>query len=123
MFGSSPHHHHPHTAVAAKATTNANHPKLGSKPGNKRATLAAGLAGQPVCMAIQTTQITKAQVVKKINVNQSIKAATLRRSVGSAKAAKVANAGKASRRVCWLDALVRNVVETVKPANHKGNTK
>ena len=70
--------------------------KLWTNPGASRATLAAGFAGMPVCMEIHTTQMTNAQPVKKIRVNQSINALTLRLSVGNAKAAMAARAGKAS---------------------------
>ena len=69
-----------------------------SKPGAKRSTLSAVFAGQPVCMANQTTQMTKAQAEKNSSVNQSTKADRLRRSVGKAKAAKVAKAGRANNR-------------------------
>ena len=64
----------------------------------------------------------KAQPEKKSRVNQSIKAATLRRNVGSAKAAKVANAGSASNKV-WSDDCVNIAVPTVKAVNHMGSTK
>ena len=97
-------------------------PKLGTKPGAKRATLAAGCAGQPVCMAIQTTQMMKAQPEKNSRVNQSMKAATLRRKVGSAKAAKVASGGKASSRVRSADT-VSKAVTTASRENHMGKTK
>jgi hypothetical protein len=87
-----------HTTLAASATKKGAREKLCTKPGTSRATLAAGFAGKPVCMEIQTTQITKALPVKKIRVNQSINAPTLRLSVGKAKAANAASAGRASNR-------------------------
>jgi len=87
---------HIHTKVAQTAITNGVSEKLCTKPGASRATLAAGCAGMPVCREIQTTQMTRAQPVKKIRVNQSISAPTLRLSVGRAKAASAASAGSAS---------------------------
>ncbi len=96
--------------------------KLGVNPGNNRATLAAGCAGQPVCIAIQTTHTIKAQPEKKSSVNQSINAATLRRNVGRANTAKLANAGNDSSKVC-SDDRVSNAVPTVSAVNHMGSTK
>ncbi len=73
-------------------------------------------------MAIQITQMMSAHVEKNNSVNQSISAATLRRNVGKANAAKVANAGKANNKV-WLDELVNKAVLTVNAVNHNGKTK
>jgi len=39
--------------VAASASTKAIGENSGTKPGTSRATLAAGLGGEPVCIAIQ----------------------------------------------------------------------
>ena len=73
-------------------------------------------------MAIQITQMMKAQPEKKSSVNQSISAATLRRNVGNAKAARVANAGRARSNV-WSEDRVNMAVPTVNPVNHIGRTK
>ncbi|MDT4843457.1 hypothetical protein FQZ97_773910 [compost metagenome] len=86
-------------AEASRARPNSSPENSGTKPGASRATLAAGLAGTPVCMANQITQMMRAQPVKKISVNQSISADMLRRSVGSANAASAASAGRASSSV------------------------
>ena len=98
-------------SVVASAATKAGHWNTGSKPGASRATLAAGLAGTPVCRDSHTTQMTMAQSVKNSTVNQSISEAMLRRKVGSAKAASVASAGSATSRARSL-ALVNTVVVT-----------
>ena len=82
-------------SVEAVASAKASPPNSGWKPGAKRATLAAGLLGTPVIIATQMTQMTTAADVKKSTENQSIKALTLRLSVGSAKAASTARAGNA----------------------------
>jgi hypothetical protein len=82
--------------VAATAGSTAQSEKLGTKPGASRATLAAGWGGTPVCIDSQTTQMVSAQPLKNSSVNQSIRAATLRLSVGRAKAASVASAGSPS---------------------------
>ncbi len=79
--------------VAKSATTKALRPKLGKKPGRSLATFAAGCGGQPVCMANQTTQMMNAHPLKKIRVNQSIKALTLLCRVGKANAANAAKKG------------------------------
>ena len=84
--------------MANSAGTSSRSEKLGSKPGASRATLAAGLAGLPVIMANQMTQITAAQPVKNSKANQSISAETLRLSVGSAKAARQARPGRAASK-------------------------
>ena len=78
----------------------------GSKPGARRATLAAGLAGTPVCSEIQTTQMTSAQPLKKSSENQSISArhAALAASAARTRPASRAPAGRASARgpdVAW----------------------
>jgi len=109
-----------HTSVAQTAMANGVNEKLGTKPGAKRATLAAGCAGTPVCMAIQTTQMTSAQPVKKIRVNQSISAPTLRLSVGRAKAASAASAGSASSSERSA-ALVVNVAALAMATKQTGN--
>src|SRR5688500_3519011 len=85
-----------HAAVAASAIANEITEKLGSNPGASLATLAAGLAGTTVCIETHTTQMTRAQPLKNSRVNQSISAETLRPSVGNAKAASAARAGRAS---------------------------
>ena len=108
--------------VASVAMSKVSHSKLGSKPGKRRLTFAAGCDGQPVCIAIQMTQMMKAQPEKKMRVNQSIKAATLRRRVGKAKAASVASAGSANKRVCSADCVSKAVL-TVSAVNHMGKTK
>jgi hypothetical protein len=73
-------------------------------------------------MANQTTQMMKAQPEKKSSVNQSMKAAMLRRKVGSANAANVANAGNDNSKVRSADK-VSKPVTTDNEANHMGNTK
>jgi hypothetical protein len=73
-------------------------------------------------MANHTTQMMKAQPEKKSSVNQSMNAATLRRSVGNANAASVANAGKDNSKVRSADK-VSKPVTTDNEANHMGNTK
>ena len=71
--------------------------KRGTKSTASLATLAAGLAGMPVCMAPYMNQMNSAVVVKKQMENQSMAAAALRAMVGSAKAASTARPGRASR--------------------------
>ena len=66
--------------------------------------------------------MTMPQPVKNSSVNQSIKAAMLRRSVGSANAASVANAGRASSSVRSAG-LVVTVAAIVTTANHSGRTR
>jgi hypothetical protein len=84
--------------------------------------LRAGLAGNPVCKESQTTQIINAPALKNSKVNQSIKALTLRFSVGKAKAAKVANAGKANNKERSPDS-DKQVVKMTTVTNHKGKNK
>src|SRR5215218_638223 len=60
--------------VATNAARKGTKPKLGVKPGASLKTLAAGLAGTPVCSEIQITQMTSAQPLKNSRVNQSISA-------------------------------------------------
>jgi hypothetical protein len=96
--------------------------KLCVKPGASRATFRAGCGGNPVCIDIQTTQMIKAQPLKKINVNQSIKAPRLRPSVGSAKAARAANAGSANNNDLSA-ALVVNVAALATATNQRGSHK
>jgi hypothetical protein len=106
--------------VAAKAARKASSEKLGSKPGASRATLAAGRGGTPVCIATHTTQMMSAQPVKNSRVNQSISAATLRLSVGSAKAARVASAGRPSSSArSAVD--VSSAAASDTPRNHRGS--
>ena len=64
----------------------------------------------------------KAQPVKKISVNQSINAEKLRLNVGSAKAARVAIGGKASKSV-WFSVRVNIATHMESAVNHKGRTK
>src|SRR5574343_2097940 len=93
------HHTRAHQArVAARATAKAMAENCGSKPRASLATLAAGLAGTPVCVDTQITQIAMTEALKNSRVNQSIKADMLRRSVGRAKAASAARAGRLSSR-------------------------
>ena len=108
--------------VANTATAVRPNENSGENSGAKRVTLAAVLAGVPVCMATQTTQMMSAQALKNSNVNQSIKAPKLRLSVGSAKAANVATAGKAVKSA-RSDKPVNHVAPTVTKANHKGKAK
>ena len=63
-----------------------------------------------------------AQPVKKINVNQSIKALTLRPSVGSANAASAASVGNASNKERCAELVVR-VAATATSTNHSGSHK
>jgi hypothetical protein len=72
-------------------------------------------------MANHTTQMMNAHPEKKIRVNQSIKADTLRRKVGSAKAPNVANGGKAKSMVLSAVGVNKEVV-SASEANHSGNT-
>ncbi|MCB1989211.1 MAG: hypothetical protein KDE69_12910, partial [Burkholderiaceae bacterium] len=77
----------------------------GSNPRASFATLAAGFAGTPVCVDVHMTQMAMADTEKKSRVNQSISAATLRRNVGRAKAARAASAGRPSnsaRSAGWV---------------------
>ena len=111
-----------HTRVAASATRKATSEKLGSNPGASLATLAAGLAGNPVCIAIQITHTKMAIPVKNSRVNQSISAATLRLSVGRANAASVASAGRPSSRArSW--GTVNRVAAMATVANHRGRAR
>ena len=71
-------------------------------------------------MAIHTTQIMNPQPEKNSSVNQSIRAATCRLSVGSAKAASAANAGRPSSKV-RSDALLSRVAGKVTSMNQTGN--
>ena len=64
----------------------------------------------------------KAQPVKKISVNQSIKAEKLRLKVGSAKAAKVAMGGNTNISV-WSSVRVINATHRASAINHRGRTK
>jgi hypothetical protein len=73
-------------------------------------------------MANHTTQMMKAQPEKNSSVNQSMKAAILRRKVGNANAASVANAGNDNSSVRSADK-VSKPVTTDNDANHMGNTK
>ena len=108
--------------VADKASTKVGAENSGVKPGTSRATLAAGWAGMPVCMAIQTTHTTKAQPLKNSKVNQSIQALRLRRKVGSANAASVAMAGRETSKA-RSDKPVNHVVPMVTVANQSGRLK
>ena len=94
----------------------------GTNSGAKRATLRAGAAGYPVCMANQTTQMVSAQMLKNRRVNQSIKAPKLRLSVGNAKAAKVAIAGN-DVNMARSDSPVNQVAPIVTAANQSGKPK
>jgi hypothetical protein len=109
-------------SVANKANAKAGAENSGKKPGAKRATLAAGWAGKPVCMATQITQIVSAHTLKNNRVNQSIKAPKLRRRVGSAKAANAEMPGKAKSKV-RSDMPVSQVPPKVTSTNHKGKAK
>jgi hypothetical protein len=73
-------------------------------------------------MASHTTQMMKAHPEKKSSVNQSMKAAMLRRKVGNANAANVAKAGNDKSSVRSADK-VSKPVTTDNEANHMGNTK
>ena len=109
-----------HATEAASATSSANSENDGLNPGASLATLAAGLAGTPVCMAIQMTQMAKVEMLKNSRVNQSINAATARLSVGSAKAASVAMAGRPSSKARSAGAVLM-VAPTDTSENHSGN--
>ena len=71
-------------------------------------------------MAIQITQMARAQVVKNSSVNQSISEVTLRWSVGSAKAANAASGGRLSSKL-RSEAVVVSVEAMAMPANHNGS--
>jgi len=71
-------------------------------------------------MEIHTIHMTSAQPVKKIRVNQSISDPTLRPSVGNAKAANAARAGKASSSE-RLAALVVKVAALATATNQMGS--
>jgi hypothetical protein len=73
-------------------------------------------------MANHTTQMMKAQPEKNSSVNQSMNAAMLRRKVGRANAANVANAGNDNSKVRSADK-VSKPVTTDNDANQMGNTK
>src|SRR3990167_5386389 len=73
-------------------------------------------------MAIQTTQIVNPQPEKNSSVNQSIRAATWRFSVGKANAARVASAGRASSKV-RSESAPNGVAMTVTTANHSGQAR
>ena len=73
-------------------------------------------------MAIQMTQIVRAQKLKNSSVNQSIRAPKLRRKVGKANAAKAAIPGRASKRAL-SDMPVNQVAATVTAMNHNGKAK
>ena len=109
-------------SVASKAKPKVKTENSGKNPGASLATLAAGFAGNPVCMAIQTTQMVSAQKLKNKSVNQSISAARLRLKVGKAKAAKAAIPGKANKRLL-SDMPVSQAAATVTVMNHKGKAK
>ena len=109
----------PQATVAASAKANAPTENSGTNSGARRATLAAGLAGVPVCMATQTTQMMSAQTLKNSSVNQSIRAPRLRRNVGNARAAKVAMAGSEVKSA-RSDKPVNQVAPTVTITNHSG---
>ena len=96
--------------------------KLCSKPGARRATLAATWLGTPVCMAIQMIQMLIAQPEKKSRVNQSISAATLRFRVGRANAASAASAGSASSSERSAEAVL-SVAATATPTNQSGSAR
>src|SRR6059058_4691973 len=70
---------HAHASVPTSATSEND----GTKPGARRATFSAGLAGMPVCSDSQITQIVIAHALKKTSENQSIRADALRLNVGS----------------------------------------
>ena len=63
-----------------------------------------------------------APALKKSKVNQSMKALTLRFSVGKAKAARVANAGTANNKERSPNP-DKQVVEMTTVTNHKGKNK
>ena len=107
-------------SVARDAMANAKNEKLDWKPGASLATLAAGCAGTPVCIAIQTTHIVNAQPEKNSRVNQSIRAETWRFRVGKAKAASAASAGNASSKV-RSDDPVSKVATAHTAKNHAGS--
>ena len=110
----------PQAMVASSAGSRSSQENSGLNPGASLATLAAGLAGTPVCMANQITQITKAHPLKKTSVNQSIRADTLRRSVGSANAARAAMAGRASSSERSKSGLIA-LLTTLTSAAHNGS--
>ena len=84
--------------------------------------MAASWFGTPVCMAIQMTQMMSAEPEKKSSVNQSIRADTLRLRVGSAKAARVAKAGKANSRERSPEAVL-SVASSATLATQTGSNK
>ena len=79
----------------------------------------AGWAGTPVCSDNQTTQMIKAPALKKISVNQSMKAPMLRRKVGNANAANEAMAGSPNNKARSLkpDSQVEQMATST---NHNG---
>ena len=111
-----------HAKLAKPARMKALIENSGSKPGASLETLIAGCAGKPVCKEIQTVQMIKAPTLKNKRVNQSMKALTLRLSVGNANAAKVANAGKpmSSERSLKPD---NQVLAMATLMNQRGNDK
>jgi hypothetical protein len=73
-------------------------------------------------MDSQTTQMVKAQRLKKTKVNQSTSALTLRSKVGNANAASVAKAGKANSNALSLRP-VPMVLHKVTAKNQSGRAK
>ena len=99
--------------VASSANSVGIAANCGSKPGAKRATLAAGCVGNPVCIASHTTHTMKPAPLKNNSANQSIKALARRLSVGSAKLANTARLGSVNNtaRSGRLDSMaVKNVM-------------
>ena len=82
----------------------------------------AGLAGHPVCIAIQMVQMMNMLAEKNSKVNQSMRDAMLLRSVGSANAASVAKAGRVINRVLSGD-FVENAIAMPSNEHHRGKIK
>jgi hypothetical protein len=111
-----------HPSVAKPAMTKVVNENCATKPGASLPTLMAGWAGKPVCKDSQTVQIIRAPKLKKSSVNQSMNALMLRLKVGKAKAANVANAGKAKSSARSL--IPENqVLAMATPKNQSGNDK
>ena len=108
--------------VAATATAKESTENSGVNCGASLATLAAGLAGMPVCSESQITQMAMAAALKNSRVNQSINALMLRRSVGRAKAASVAMAGRPSSRARSAGSVLSEAI-TGMTANHSGSAR
>src|SRR4051794_862422 len=108
--------------VAEAAISRAIKLNSGLNPGASLNAFFAIWAGQPVCFAIQPTQMKAAQVVRVITENQSTALIAPRFMVGKPNAARIASGGNRGSKVlsskCGL-----NIASTINPAKKViGNT-